>query len=91
MFIALDYDNTYTRDPEFWLDFVQKAHSCNHCVMCVTMRYPHEVLNMDKRLLELVEVIPTGRKAKKKFMRLQGHQVDIWIDDNPDGLYEDFT
>lgn len=42
MIISLDYDNTYTRDPKFWLEFVKRSIDCGHTVICVTMRYERE-------------------------------------------------
>lgn len=91
--ISLDYDGTYTADPELWLEFIKRAHERGHKVVCVTMRYLHEIqgADFDPRLKELVEVFPTSRKAKKQFMRTKGWHIDIWIDDNPDFLFEDAT
>jgi hypothetical protein len=88
---SLDYDGTYTSDPELWLDWVQKAQSRGHRVICVTMRHDTSLGDdvFDPRLKALVEVVPTGHKAKKKFMRMKGINIDIWIDDQPDFLYED--
>jgi hydroxymethylpyrimidine pyrophosphatase-like HAD family hydrolase len=88
--IALDYDGTYTADPELWLAFIKNAHARGHKVVCVTMRHApeiHEAL-FDPRLKELVTVYPTGREAKKKHMRMKGVQIDIWIDDNPEWIFE---
>ena len=90
MLISLDYDGTYTADPELWLDFVKHAQSNGHTVICVTMRYPHEN-NVDLRLTALVNVMYTSRKAKKQFARTQGVVPTIWIDDNPEWLFDDAT
>lgn len=88
---SLDYDGTYTADPELWLEFIKRAHERGHKVVCVTMRHLHETkdADFDPRLSALVKVFPTSRKAKKQFMRMQGWKIDVWIDDNPDWLYED--
>lgn len=88
---SLDYDGTFTADPELWLEFVKRAHERGHKVVVVTMRHLHETEDnsFDPRLKALVTVFPTGRKAKKAHMRKQGVHIDIWIDDNPDWLYED--
>lgn len=89
--ISLDYDNTYTRDPSLWLEFIKIAQSQGHKVVCVTLRHHHETMDadFDSRLRELVEVFPTGRKAKQKFMRTAGHNIDVWIDDCPDFILGD--
>lgn len=42
MNIALDYDGTYTADPDMWLRFVEEAQAAGHKVFIVTMRYESE-------------------------------------------------
>ena len=44
MLIALDFDETYTRDPEFWDIVIANATQRGHAVICATMRkdVPHE-------------------------------------------------
>ena len=85
---SLDYDNTYTRHPELWLKFVEDAHAHGHKVYCITFRYDYECDDIDPRLKQLVEIIPTGRKAKRTFARLKNIYVDVWIDDQPDYIVE---
>lgn len=89
MIIALDYDGTYTADIELWLAFVRNAKERGHRVIVCTMRYEDEGLSIDPRLKDEVEIFYTSRRAKKKYMRNQGIEPNIWIDDNPDWLYED--
>jgi len=84
MLIALDYDETYTRDPELWQSFISLAHKMNHIVICTTMRYEHESIDMCPSLLSRVKTIFTGRKAKREFLQSIGYIIDIWIDDKPD-------
>lgn len=86
---ALDYDGTYTADPELWLDFIVNAKKNGHRVIVVTMRTIEEGKSIDDRLQNECQVFCTSRKAKKKFMRMQGIEPNIWIDDNPDWLFED--
>ena len=87
---SLDYDGTYTSDPELWLEFVKLAQARGHRVVCVTMRHLHEIEDgsFDPRLKELVTVFPTSREAKKKHMRKHGVNIDIWIDDVPEWIFE---
>lgn len=84
MLIALDYDNTYTKDRILWEIFIEAAFKQNHNVICFTMRYPHEPIS-DMGIL----VLYTSRKAKKKWADENGYAVDIWIDDKPAWLFED--
>ncbi len=88
MIIALDYDGTYTADPDLWLKFVKDALYKGHKVICVTMRYQHEVVTMDERLKALVPVLYTSRGAKKPFLDKLQIYPNIWIDDNPNWIYE---
>lgn len=37
--ISLDFDETFTADPEFWLGFIKSAQVRGHRIICVTARY----------------------------------------------------
>ena len=80
--IALDYDGTYTEDPQAFRDVVNVFHKSGHKVYVVTMRKPEEKIDS---LLEVIvdDVIYTSRKAKMDFCRNMGVKIDIWIDDMP--------
>jgi len=79
MIIAIDYDGTYTADPEMWQAIVLMMRRCGHEVICATMRYEHEPVNPAPPCM----VWYTGRKAKAKFLAGLGIRPDIWIDDDP--------
>lgn len=83
MRIALDYDGTYTADPALWYTLILAARQCGHEVVCITMRYPTEPIEVP------VPVIYTSRQAKVAFMEERGEKVDIWIDDSPHWLLND--
>jgi hypothetical protein len=88
--LALDYDNTYTCDPDMWDKFIQLAKASGHTVYCVTMRYASEEDTNFKRIREyVVGVYFTGRKAKAKYMFDQGIDISVWIDDIPFFILED--
>lgn len=38
MNISIDFDDTYTRDPEMWNAFIRLAQASGHKVYCVTAR-----------------------------------------------------
>lgn len=78
MNIAIDYDGTYTEDPALWNGFISQAMERGHNVTCVTMRYPHEPIEMP------CAVFYTSRKAKAR-----AFDADIWIDDSPHWLLSD--
>jgi len=84
--ISLDYDETYTRDPEGWDAFIELMVSRGHKVYCVTMRSPdlHESLQVMNDLNGKVNAIFfTNREAKMDYMSKQGIWIDVWIDDMP--------
>jgi hypothetical protein len=86
LLIALDYDDTYTQDPEFWLLFVKNAQLRGHEVVCATMRCPIGNEDMDPRLLAMVKVEFTCGQAKKIVLNSRSIYPHIWIDDRPDWI-----
>lgn len=89
MVLGLDYDDTYTRDPSAWTNFIAMMDSAGHDVYLVTWRTPSEAAAMFLTPIArkyLRGIYPTSRKAKAKFMAEQGIIVDVWIDDNPSAI-----
>lgn len=89
MIIAIDYDGTYTKDPDLWLAFIEKAQARGHKVILVTMRENAEAgpgwSPIDERLLFIVdEDYYTDLEAKKPYLDRLGIKPDIWIDDSPE-------
>jgi hypothetical protein len=88
MNLSLDYDDTYTRDPEFWDGFIRSARKRGHKVYCVTMRHSFpskEAYEVADSLNGKVDAMFfTARKGKRDFMYEQGICIDVWIDDRPD-------
>lgn len=81
--IALDYDGTFTADPDLWRGFISSAVERGHRVVCVTMRHPHEAVEMP------CEVFYTERRAKLAAATAALGKIDIWIDDKPHWLFAD--
>lgn len=84
MIIAIDYDETYTRDPEMW-DAVINLFLRRGCeVICATSRRDTaENYREIERELRPIPIVFCSYKAKAGEVRKAGHCVDIWIDDNP--------
>lgn len=82
MNIAIDYDNTYTADPELFDSFIALAKARKHRVWIVSARRNtpenREIVNVPDVLTVL-----TGLAAKQWYMEQCGVRVDIWIDDDP--------
>lgn len=102
MNLALDYDETFTVDPDLWKDFVKNAIDRGHKVYLITMRhgipegiYATTLMNEYSEVFEATkgmsfsQIIFTGRKAKKLFCDDIGLSINVWIDDNPLWLYND--
>ena len=93
MNLALDYDDTYTRDPEFWDLVVELAQGRGHTVYCVTMRgyAKDEVYDTIGRLIGRDRCIFTAQQAKAPFMWDLGIRIDVWIDDSPEYVIKNKT
>lgn len=82
MKVALDYDSTYTLDPELWNKFIDMLQLRDHEVMVVT--YRDEDLPIDHELP--IPIYYTAFHAKRNFMEEKGIHIDVWIDDWPEGI-----
>ena len=91
MFIALDFDGTYTEDPKLWSNFISQAITSGHRIAFVTMRHDNERESIESAIKHMpyMKVFYTGRKAKKPFMASLNQNPDIWIDDNPHWINQD--
>ena len=90
MLIALDYDDTYTRDPILWDQFIKDANKRGHSVICCTMRFDKEGAEVERDLGHLVErIVYTGRMAKRKYLHSIGYNVHVFIDDTPEFIVFD--
>jgi hypothetical protein len=84
MIIALDYDDTWTRDPDAWYQAAMIMKQAGHTIYGVTLRYPREASGMDMRYDKVCkEIIFTSREAKWYYTRNRGILIDVWIDDSP--------
>jgi hypothetical protein len=85
--IALDYDDTYTKDPIFWNEFLLSAKDHSHDVMIVTYRSTDMPIDHNPG----IPVFYTGWKAKREFMEKHGIKIDVWIDDTPELILQSAT
>lgn len=91
MNISVDFDDTYTRDPILWDEFINRALERGHQVYCVTAREPNkinkeEVYKSIGRLIGKNNCYFTDAMAKAKFMYDQGIDINVWIDDLPSNV-----
>ena len=88
MNLALDYDDTYTRDPIFWDAVIDLAQKRGHKVYCITARHDtpinHNEVHRDLgKLIGTDACLFTSMMAKKKYAYSKGINIDVWIDDMP--------
>jgi hypothetical protein len=81
--IGIDFDDTYSRDPELWDAFIASAKARGHKVVCVTCR-PETLENVQECDIPGVLTYCTSMSPKEWYMREKGIEVDVWIDDCPD-------
>ncbi|SEF31323.1 hypothetical protein ABL840_09265 [Variovorax sp. NFACC27] len=90
MLIALDFDGTFTADPDLWLSFIASSRSRGHQVCVVTMRDEFEAEDVHRQLLGKVDrIVFTARHAKLPFLEARGITPHIWIDDMPCWILSD--
>lgn len=86
MNIAIDYDNTYTRQPAMWDEFIRvfRAYSVDNNIYCVSSRSQSQSKEVVDALFQKVNAIFfTDRVAKEKYMFDKRISIDVWIDDCP--------
>lgn len=88
MRIALDWDDTWTRDNVFWAAFVHSAIRKGHEVRIVTFRRPSGIPEIEQELkaftLDNLPVIATNHVSKRAACRALGWEPQVWIDDMPE-------
>lgn len=71
MIVAIDFDETYTRDPALWDLLLSAAMAKGHRVLCVSARHERqtgEVRETIGRLIGPAAGFGTGRAPKRRFM-----------------------
>jgi hypothetical protein len=90
MNIALDFDDTYTRDPIFWDQFIQMSMDRGHDIRIVTFRKSTMTDPALDWLAKQIPVIFTEYQQKRSFCDKYGFLVDVWIDDSPEFIVEHY-
>lgn len=91
MRIAIDFDDTFTADPVLWSDFIRRAETLGHDVVCVTARRnTQENLNhlnsvFHENMID-IKIYFCNLKSKYEEMKDKNLTIDIWIDDSPHAI-----
>jgi hypothetical protein len=93
MNISIDFDDTYTRDPDLWNLIVLMFQERGHTVYCVTARGPRgedqtEVWDTIGQLVGKDHCIFTDGRSKQKFCWDLDINIDIWCDDHPEAIIQ---
>lgn len=88
MIIALDFDGTFTLDPDCWAMFVRSFQLHGHTVICVTGRSDSggmgdQVRDQFAAVGLDVPIVFAGSEWKVDAARAAGWEVNVWIDDMP--------
>ena len=92
MILSIDFDETYTRDPDLWDRFLADAVRNGHRVFCVSARHERQmgqVRDTIGRLIGPDACFGTGGAPKRRFMaEMVDTYVDVWIDDAPESIID---
>ncbi|HVI42717.1 MAG TPA: hypothetical protein VM577_19085 [Anaerovoracaceae bacterium] len=86
MIIGIDYDGTFSADPEGWSQVIQLMQSRGHKVVCVTGRSDEGEWGeqVKKGINGLIPIVFAGSEWKREAAKAKGWDVNVWIDDNPE-------
>ena len=88
--VAIDYDQTISDNEGLWLQVMRMLERAGYHVVVCTWRSP---TNYPEDLQWLVDkgykVYYTSGQAKDKYVKSQGVDVAIWIDDFPYSINND--
>jgi hypothetical protein len=87
MIVAIDYDATWSADPELWEAFGRYARRRGHIVVLITNRIDNgrnrdEIADAVGGFVD--HMILAGPMPKERAAAKLGIYPSIWIDDNPD-------
>jgi hypothetical protein len=76
--ICVDYDDTFTSNPEVWTKIIEIMRAAGANVFCISLRFPNVPIHDFPG-----EVHYASGQLKWEFAEANGIKVDIWIDDWP--------
>lgn len=93
--ISIDYDRTFSAAPSLWRSFIQDATGRGHAVVCISRREDTEANRDELRAAfgdGLSALVLCGQETQKRAAAAAaGLEVDVWIDDYPEGIPEAAT
>lgn len=88
MIVAFDFDGTWTRDPVAWRNVVALFKARGHTCILVTGRSDEDAFGAEvkREIGRTMPVVFSGGGWKKEAAARAGYEVDIWVDDQPEGI-----
>lgn len=83
---GIDFDDTYTSDPELFALFVEAAIMRGHRCVIVTQRASCFEPDLRQVVGAGLEIIYCAGMTKAEGCAAAGVQVDVWMDDYPDAI-----
>lgn len=86
MLIAVDYDGTYSVDPEFFRVVVRAGTAVGHRFVMVTGRSDEGQWGVEVRRAVggLMPIVFAADGWKREAALAAGYEVDVWVDDHPE-------
>lgn len=91
MIVSLDFDDTFTADPETWTKVVNALTQAGHEVICISGRANNDENKIDLRSnlpKQITRIYLCGDLSKKHYSEINSLQVDVWIDDSPSRIVQ---
>ncbi len=83
MIIGLDYDDTFSTDPEAWSKVARILYGAGYLIIGATLRNRYQVIE-DTRYFDVCShVVYCAGHAKAPLLAALGFPVTVWIDDKP--------
>lgn len=84
--IAIDFDDTFSADPDLWREFVRIAtgRRYKHICILVTNRTEEKGNDVRAEVGDLMPIVFAGEFSKRSMAANAGYLVDIWCDDSPE-------
>jgi hypothetical protein len=82
--IAIDWDNTFTAQPEFYYSLIHAYLNAGfEPIICTLRGQDHDDINDICTALatEKIRVFPTDGQLKRRYMQQKGISINLWIDD----------
>lgn len=87
MTFAIDYDGTYAEAPLLFNQFIATATKMGHKCVLVTQRTEATGAEVVERVGHFMPIVFAGGYTKADATLAAGYEVDVWIDDEPIGVF----